>query len=243
MLILSALLGGRGASSQELTSSLFSAGGVEEFADPFAVQPVAPTLGVQTDQRSLSPAIAALSFTAVTAPEPRTFAVHDLITIVIREDMQTDFSSSLETEKSVEYTGEIAEFPKFQVDDLLQFTLVPNTFPEGTVKLDVSGDSEFEGEGDYSNQQTMTGRVEARIIDVKPNGNVVLEARKTIRSDKEEYTLVGTGTCRVDDITADNTILSSQLAGLYIDKQHVGYLKKAADKGLFTQIMDTLFHW
>jgi flagellar L-ring protein precursor FlgH len=236
---------GRGA-SQELSSSLYATGG-EYFADPFAddaaMQPRVAQPGTQTIRRRLSPAIARQSFTAVTAPEPRTFAVHDLVTIIVREETQTRFSSSLETEKENQYTGEIAEFPRLTLADLVSFQLKPNTFPNGTLKLDVTAGAEFEGEGDYENQQTMTARVQATILDVKPNGNVVLEARKSVTSDDEHYVLVATGTCRVDDITATNTVLSSQLANLFIEKQHSGHLRKAADKGLLTEVIDFLFPW
>ena len=234
------------AAAQEMSSSLYATGG-EYFADPFAAELGGGASdflpGQQTDQRLLSPAIAASSLMAVAAPAPRTYAVHDLIAIVIREDTQTRFSSKLETEKEAEYTGEIAEFPRFNLSDFVDFNLRPNTFPNGTLKLQVNGGSEFEGEGDYNNSQTMTARIQASIIDIKPNGNVVLEARKSVRSDGEHYVLVATGTCRVDDITAANSILSSQLADLYIDKQHQGHLRKAADKGLLTNVLDFLFPW
>jgi len=231
---------------QELSSSLYNTGD-EFFADPFADElrttsgPLAP--GTQTDDRKLSPVIASSSFMAVAAPEPRRFAVHDLVTIIIREDTQTTFYSKLETEKESEWAGEIAEFPRFNLTDLLNLTVEPNTFPNGTVQLDVTAGSEFEGEGDYANSQTMTARIQATIIDVKPNGNVVVEARKSVRSDDEHYTLVATGVCRVDDIGPDNSVLSSQVADLFIDKQHDGHLKKAADKGLLTEIVDFLFPW
>lgn len=231
---------------QELSSSLYNTGD-EFFADPFAdelgVMDGPPVPGTQTDDRTLSPAITAASFMAVTAPEPRSFKVHDLVTIIIREDTQTSFSSSLETEKEANWDGEIAEFPRFNLEDLLDLTIVPNTFPNGTVQLDVQAGRDYEGEGDYENSQSMTARIQATIIDVKPNGNVVVEARKSVRSDKEHYTLVATGVCRVDDISVDNTVLSTQIADLFIDKQHEGYLKKAADKGLLTEIMDFLFPW
>lgn len=232
--------------AQELSSSLYSTGD-EFFADPFAAElgggdgSAAP--GMQTDGRSLSPAIASSSFMAVSAPEPRRFAIHDLVSIIIREDTQTTFSSSLETEKESEFIGEIAEFPRLNLSDLLDFSVVPNTFPNGRVELDVSGESTFEGEGDYANRQSMTARVQAKIIDVKPNGNIVIEARKSVRSDDEHYTLVATGVCRVDDIGADNSVLSNQIADLFIDKQHEGHLKKAADKGFLTEVMDFLFPW
>lgn len=232
------------ASGQEISSSLYNTGD-ELFGDPFAneMTTAVPQPGQQTDDRQLSPAIGAASFMAIEAPAPLTFGLQDLVTIIIREDTQTVFSATLETEKESEWTGEIAEFPKFQLSDLLEASIRPNTFPEGTVQLDVSADSEFAGEGGYNNQQTMSARLQARIIDIKPNGNIVLEARKSIRSDDEHYTLVATGICRADDITATNTILSTQLADLFIDKQHDGHLKKSADKGLLTEVMDFLFPW
>jgi flagellar L-ring protein precursor FlgH len=232
-------------SAQELSSSLFLTGG-SAYADPFyeEVDPFAPPVpGTQTDNRRLSPAIAATSFMAVQAPEPRTFGVHDLVTIIIREEMSTDFTASLETEKSTEFAGEIAEFPRITLGDLIEGQIAPNTFPDGTLQLDISLENEFEGEGDYSNRQTMIGRVQARVIDVKPNGTLVIEARKSVTSDREHYTLVATGTCRVDDITIDNTILSSQLADLYLEKQHSGNLKRAADKGLITNFFDFFFNF
>lgn len=231
------------AAGQELSSSLYETGD-ETFADPFAhasFDAAAPvSAGRQADRRQLSPAIAAASFTAVVAPEPQTFAVHDLVSIIIREETRTDFSSSLETTKESAHEGEIAEFPRLTLSDLLDTTLVPNTFPDGTVKLDLQASREFTGEGDYSNRQTMSARIQATILDVKPNGTVVLEARKSVRSDEEAYTLVAIGVCRVDDITADNTILSTQLADLFVEKQHEGHLKKAAEKGPLTNLFDWL---
>ena len=233
-----------GALSQELSSSLYSTGD-EFFADPFADELGRhhTRLGQQSDTRNLSPAIAAASFMAVGRPEPRAFAMHDLITIVIREDTRTDFKSSLETEKETKYEAKITEFPRLSLSDLLDAQIRPNTFADGRVALDLEGGNEFKGEGDYSNAQSMTGRIQAEIIDIKPNGNIVVEARKSVRSDKEHYTLVATGTCRVDDITTDNTILSSQLADLYIDKQHEGYLRRSSNKGLLTEVLDFLFPW
>ena len=44
----------------------------------------------------------------------------------------------------------------------------------------------------------------------------------------------------MNDISADNTILSSQLADLFVEKQHEGYLKKAAEKGPLTKLFDFL---
>ena len=194
-------------------------------------------------QSRLSPAIAQASFTAVRVPEPRSFAVHDLVTIIIRESTDTSFRASLETERSVRYSGEISDFPRLTPRDLLNFSLRPSSMDQGNPRLGVNYRSDFEGEGDYRRRDSITGRITARVIDVKPNGTLVLEARKYIESDNETLDMVLTGTARVEDIAVDNTVLSSQLFDLRLAKQHTGELRRSTRKGLFTRILDTIFNF
>jgi flagellar L-ring protein precursor FlgH len=200
-----------------------------------------------TGQRSaphrLSPAVRDSSLAAVRVPERREFAVNDLVTIIIRESSETDFNASLETEKSSEHSGEIAEFPRLTLKDLADLQVRSNQFEQGNPQLDVQSESEFEGEGDYSRSEEMTGRLTARIIDVKPNGTLVVEAKKFMKSDEETLNITLTGTCRAEDITADNTVLSTQLYDLHLAKTHDGALRESTDKGLFTEILDFIFNF
>ena len=79
------------------------------------------------------------------------------------------------------------------------------------------------------------------MIEVLPNGNLVLEARTFIRNDEEELTINVTGTCRPQDITLANTILSNQIHDLRIEKNHEGELKKANEKGIIAKVLDAIF--
>lgn len=215
--------------------------------DPFApAAPVAPAgeIVVQSTQPStMSTQMSRVSLAAITVPEPRAYQKHDIVTIIIRESTTASIDASLETEKDVEWDGEIAEFPRLNVADLLNLRLRPNTFPEGNPQLDVSAGSSFEGDGGYEHNTEMTARLAAKIVDVKPNGLLVLEARKFVENDDETMTMVVTGTCSVDDLTIDNTVLSSSLYGLYISKQHSGELRKSTKKGLLTKLMDFVFNF
>ena len=49
------------------------------------------------------------------------------------------------------------------------------------------------------------------------------------------------GVAREQDITAQNTILSSQLANLNLILENEGELKDTAEKGLITTVLDTVF--
>lgn len=190
----------------------------------------------------LAPALALESFIVVLPPRPRQFAVNDLVTIVIRESSSTDLSSSLETEKSVGVSGEIGEFPKLSLNDLINLQLKANNISESP-KVEVDFSRDYSGEGDYERKESMSARLQARIIDVKPNGTLVLEARKHLQNDREKITFVVTGTCRSQDIAADNSVLSTELYDLHINKQTEGELKKASRKGILTGLLDLIFNF
>mgnify|MGYP001429971911 FL=1 len=207
-------------------------------------QPVTPPPARPSEQPTrLSPAIAQSSVTAVTKPEPRQFAKHDLVTIIIRESVTNDSSAKIKTEKDSQIEGKIEAFPKLQLSDLLQFQLGQSKMSRGIPEVSIEMNNEFEGEGENKRVDSFTARVQAEIIDIKPNGNLVLEARRYIQTDNETLTMTLTGTCRAEDIQADNTVLSTVVADLRLIKEHTGELRRATKKGLLTKFFETIFNF
>jgi len=174
--------------------------------------------------------------------KPKKFAVNDLVTIIIREFTKADSTTELETEKNVAYESEISDFPDLQLDDLLRLQLQASK-NENPPKISLSYRGKFDGEGDYKREDSITGRMTGTIIDVKPNGNIVLEARKYIEQDDETLGIMVTGICRGDDVTIDNTILSTQLFDLRLRKYHTGELRNTTKKGLFSKLFDLVFNF
>jgi flagellar L-ring protein FlgH len=78
------------------------------------------------------------------------------------------------------------------------------------------------------------------VVDVKPNGTMVLQARKRIKTDEEEQSFVLTGICRVDDVAADNSILSTQLFDLELQKNHKGDVRNATRRGILGKLLDAI---
>ena len=178
------------------------------------------------------------SLTQVEPPPPHTFALHDLITIIVSETSRQSADSKLDTKTDASISGEINKLPDFQ--KLLEFQLATgDSSPE--VELDASGKNKFKGDGKYERTDRFTDKVTAEIIDIRPNGTLVLEARRSIGKDKEFQTLVLAGSCRREDVTTQNTVLSSQLADLTLDVQNDGEVKNTASKGWLTRVFETIF--
>lgn len=177
----------------------------------------------------LNPGIAMYNTLAVQAPPPREFAKHDLVTIVIRETIQTDLENELNTEVKTSQSAGITDIP--YVNDVLNTPLT----------LGTTSNQKWEGDGDKSNSNSVSTRITAEVVDVLPNGNLILEARKLLQLDSELHEVLLSGICRPDDITRENTVLSTQLNRLTLRQITQGDLHNAAKKGWITQVLDTVF--
>lgn len=236
MLFSAALLSGQQAAGQ--SSSLYATS--DEQIDSVAAnrynQPLDRTRRALPD---VHPDVPRFSAYVNIRPEPREFMLNDLITVVVRESFESEMDAEKSTEKSAELSGGITQFPRLTLKDLLDLQIPQGSAGEALV--DLGFERSHEGEGEYERTESMTGRVRARIIDIKPNGMLVLEARRTIINDGEQSVLVATGNCMPEDISADNSVLSTQLENLFIDKQHSGDLRESGEKGWLTRLFDAVF--
>jgi flagellar L-ring protein FlgH len=99
----------------------------------------------------------------------------------------------------------------------------------------------FDGNGKFERSDKFTMKIEAEVIDVKPNGVLVLEARKMLDKNGETQSVVLSGSCRGEDVTQNNTVFSSQLANLTVISKNTGQVNEAGKKGILSQVIDTIF--
>ncbi|MEQ9616441.1 MAG: flagellar basal body L-ring protein FlgH [Phycisphaerales bacterium] len=201
---------------------------------------VTPHTSGPTDSPTAGIALHDVSLFAITPPEPRVFEENDLVTVIVSERSQTERSQSIETEKEYELDGELSNF--LDLSELLKgrFQNDPDdNFPQ--LGLDIN--KEFTGEGDYEREDRVTDRITARVVEVKPNGTLLLEARRTIKTDDEESVVSLSGVCRQEDVTGNNTVQSNQLFDLALVAENEGEIRKTTKPGLIKQALDILFNF
>jgi flagellar L-ring protein precursor FlgH len=98
--------------------------------------------------------------------------------------------------------------------------------------------NEFDGSGQTSRDETMTASITARVVDVTPEGNLFIRGTREVKVNNETQYITLTGLIRPEDISPDNTVLSSYIADAQIaysgsgsvsDKQRPGWLTRALD--------------
>jgi flagellar L-ring protein precursor FlgH len=180
--------------------------------------------------------LAQISFLAVPDPKPKIIKKHDLITLIIREESEFSSEGTTDLKKNADLNAAIQQFVRLSLDNK---ALKSNVGANGPA-VQMTGQRDFKGEATVDRTDSYTQRVGAEVIDVKPNGTLVIQAMKTIQTDEEEQTVILSGVCRSEDITADNTVLSTQLHDLVVRKTHKGAVRDTTKRGWVPRLLDVL---
>ena len=168
--------------------------------------------------------------------------LNDLVTISVVESLSGSGTADTDTsrESTMEYElenflGMNKDFNLHNVFGLKDLFKGANVF-EPSVKS--TSKSKHKGSGDTNREGTLIATVTAKVIEVMPNGNLILEGRKELTINNEKQILVLSGMVRPDDISSDNTVLSSKIAdaqvyyvgdGVIQEKQSPGWMVRTLD--------------
>lgn len=181
-----------------------------------------------------------VSFFAVPPADPRVIRKQDLVTIIVRQESEFSSDGKTETKKDAKLDAVLDQFLRFNINNG-NIRVDGDAIGAGTSPgVSASAKQEFNGEGKVERSDSFITRIQARVVDVKPNDTIVLEARSELRHDDELQTLILSGTCRAEDISADNSILSTQLFDQKINRQSKGNVRNANRKGWITKLLDVI---
>jgi flagellar L-ring protein precursor FlgH len=169
--------------------------------------------------------------------------VNDLVTVLVNERSMASKRAATDTarESSADYGlddffGMNRDFNIHNLPLLSGFYKNRNIFSP-TVRGQASSD--FAGEGDTRREGRLVGTITAKVVEVLPNSNLIIESRKEIVVNNEKEILVLKGIVRPDDISHNNTVLSQYVAnaqiyfvgdGVLDDKQSPGWLVRLLDR-------------
>lgn len=100
-----------------------------------------------------------------------------------------------------------------------------------TLEAEVEGSRTHSGEGASDQSNSLTGQVTAVVVGIYPNGNLIIRGEKMLTLNQGEEFVQISGVVRPDDIRADNTVLSTQVADAQITYAGKGALADANAPG------------
>lgn len=171
-------------------------------------------------------------------PPPREIRVRDLVTIRVDHKSQTFAQGDLERRKISSIDAILQDWIRLVSFDTVKLT--PQAGGDPRIRGAVN--QLYRTESELDTRESIKFDITATVADIRPNGNIVLEAHQQIRNNDEiwEYSL--SGECARRNIGPDNVVLSKHVASLRLDKQDRGAVRDSYKRGWLLKLRDR-FRW
>jgi flagellar L-ring protein precursor FlgH len=158
--------------------------------------------------------------------------VGDIVTVIIQENNGASRNNNTTTSRQSSINSSISSF--------LYPASVSGLLTKGgqLPAMSMTGANTFNGGGQIANQETITAMLSVKVIDVLPNGTMVVEGRKQTSFSGEKQEAILRGTVRFDDISATNSVYSFNIADASIQFISHGTVTDSQNKGWFTKVWD-----
>lgn len=157
----------------------------------------------------------------------KSYQVGDIVTVLVEESTRADNNWKQERDKGLDIEGTAAAAGLGAGNK----NLLGRFFPF----MDMEYKSEYKTDNKSDRQSSVSTTIAAEIVNVLPNGNLQIIARKTTRVNAEEQVVELTGNIRPVDITPQNVVSSSRIADAtirvngqlrYADSQKPGLIER-----------------
>ena len=157
-----------------------------------------------------------------------TFVIGGLITVNVQESTKATTNASFQGNKTLQnvHKWEIPAMDsttglfnkQFKTDNQQILNTLGATTRNGSLILDIT----------------------SHIEDILPNGNLIIRGKKQIRVNDEISEITISGIIRRDDVSSQNTILSSRVANMQIDVKGTGPVSAKTTGGLLSRLFNFL---
>jgi flagellar L-ring protein FlgH len=174
--------------------------------------------------------LAGASWTYSPPPPKRNFRIQDIVTIRVDELARMRADGAAENRRNTLFDAVLKDWISLRDGNLR-----PDLQSAGDPRVNGQSNQLYRADSSIESRESLTFSVAARVVDIQPNGNLVLEARKTIWMNDNLWETSLSGICRAQDIAPDNVILSRDLLDLQIRKNEKGHLRDGYKRGWLTR--------
>ena len=145
--------------------------------------------------------------------------VGDTITVNITESTTASAKSNNKLDKTNSATASVSAFNRIPTSGLLG------------LNLDAQSANSFNGKGEAANNNVFTGNITVTVIDVMPNGNLLVSGEKQLAIGREQEFVRISGVINPSFVDAFNTIASSKIADARIEYKSAGQISEGQVMG------------
>ncbi len=205
--------------------------------DPPQMQPSAPSTPPTVVPSFTPPRAPGSLWTAHTGSlyqDMKARNVGDVVTITVSETADASEEATTETKRSHDWSGKISGSDVVAGGKSLIGG--PSSFDYG-----VEFGRGLKGSGKTSRTNSVKAYMTATVVEVLPNGNLVIRGSRWVKVNDELHQVVLEGVVRPVDISRNNTVLSQKIADAKIFVVGKGPVSRQQRPGWLSQMIDLLF--
>lgn len=168
--------------------------------------------------------------------ETKRYKLHDHITIKVQDQLTANNTTKLDTKRESKIEFELEKYLRFKGGHLM------SNEEDISPGIDMENSQEHKGSGRQSKQRSLTVTITAEVIEALPNGNLLLEAKKSVQVDDDKETISLTGVVNplhIDLVT--DTVPSTKLHDLKVKTFAEGPMAEAARPGWFMRLWNKIW--
>jgi flagellar L-ring protein precursor FlgH len=159
--------------------------------------------------------------------------VNDLLTIRVVESVSA--SGTADSNLSKDSQTHLGLPNIFGLEKKLPGSMDPSNL------VNSAGNTKFVGGGATNRAGELTAVMTARVAEVLPNGDLVLEGAREIAINGDRQMIVLTGVVRPVDILPNNTVLSTQIGQFSVRYFGNGLIKDSLKPGFLVRFLNKIF--
>jgi flagellar L-ring protein precursor FlgH len=162
--------------------------------------------------------------------EYRELQINDIITVLVDYRSSMISEGDAEARRNLSLNAVLSDWLAFDGKDIF-----PAPQSRGNPRINGSLQSQYRTESEMELKDSLTFRIAAAVVDIRPNGNLVIEARREIRINEEVWMQSLTGVVRRQSIGPDRTVRSDEVHEMRIEKRERGFVNDAYSRGWLTR--------
>jgi flagellar L-ring protein FlgH len=163
----------------------------------------------------------------------RARAINDLVTIRVVESIEGTGNADSALDKNSKAAAGVSQM--FGAEKALPSAIDPTNL------VGASSGTQFKGSGATSRSGTLSATITARVMEVLPNGDLVLEGAREIDINGDRQMVVLTGVARPRDVSDQNVVLSPAIGQLRIRYFGRGLMKDNLKPGWLVRVLNKVF--
>jgi flagellar L-ring protein FlgH len=167
------------------------------------------------------------------AGDSRARRVNDLVSIRVEESITASGSADASLSKATNTNNSISGL--FGLLGKLPSAIDPTTLANSKT------DNGFKGSGATTRTGVLTTMLTARVADVLPSGDLVVEGAREIDINGDKQVVLLTGVVRVKDLSPENVVSSTSIGQLRVQYFGQGLLKDSLKPGWLVRVLNKIF--